>query len=234
MKRVFVVASIKPWGKAAFERVMAKLPGRWHYISDPADLNAAAIEKLQPEFIFFPHWSAKVSQAVLQMTECVCFHMTDLPYGRGGSPLQNLIACGHTETMITALKMTDELDAGPVYLKVPLSLHGLAEEIYIRAAARIAAMIETIVLQRPEPVPQAGEVTVFKRRQPEQSRIPEECDNLDKLFDHLRMLDAEGYPAAFIEFGCFRFEFSRPALRVGSIEADVKITLIKEGTGSDA
>ncbi len=23
--------------------------------------------------------------------ECVCFHMTDVPYGRGGSPLQNLI-----------------------------------------------------------------------------------------------------------------------------------------------
>ncbi len=234
MERVFIVASCKPWAERTFEKIAAKLPGQWHYLSDPADLNAALVAKLQPEYIFFPHWSALVPQEILQMTECVCFHMTDLPYGRGGSPLQNLIAAGHVDTMITALKMTAELDAGPVYLKLPLCLHGLAEEIYMRAAVRIAEMIEFIVLQRPEPVPQSGEVAVFKRRRPEQSRISADCDTLAKLFDHLRMLDAEGYPAAFAELGNFRLEFSRPALRTDSIEADVKITLLKKGNANNA
>ena len=43
--------------------------------------------------------------------------MTDLPYGRGGSPLQNLILKGKKTTKITAFKMIDKIDAGPIYLK---------------------------------------------------------------------------------------------------------------------
>ena len=46
--------------------------------------------------------------------------MTDLPYGRGGSPLQNLIARGFLETKISAILVEKQLDAGPVYLKMEL------------------------------------------------------------------------------------------------------------------
>ena len=60
------------------------------------------------------------------------FHMTDVLYGRGGSPLQNFIIRGHKETKLTAMKCVKELDAGPVYLKEFLSLLGNAEEIYMR------------------------------------------------------------------------------------------------------
>lgn len=43
--------------------------------------------------------------------------MTNLPYGRGGSPVQNLILNGHKKTIISALNVTKDLDAGDVYLK---------------------------------------------------------------------------------------------------------------------
>ena len=56
--------------------------------------------------------------------------MTDLPYGRGGSPLQNLIIRGHKKTKISALRMVNELDAGPIYFKRSLSLNGNAQKIY--------------------------------------------------------------------------------------------------------
>lgn len=59
--------------------------------------------------------------------------MTDVPYGRGGSPLQNLILAGHADTQLTALKMVEEMDAGPVYAKRPLSLEGKAQDIYEKA-----------------------------------------------------------------------------------------------------
>ena len=42
--------------------------------------------------------------------ECIVFHMTDLPYGRGGSPLQNLIVRGHKKTKVSALKVVKEVD----------------------------------------------------------------------------------------------------------------------------
>ena len=53
--------------------------------------------------------------------------MTDLPFGRGGSPLENLILRGHTSTVISAIKCAPELDSGDIYLQKPLSLYGSAE-----------------------------------------------------------------------------------------------------------
>ena len=49
--------------------------------------------------------------------ESILFHMTDLPYGRGGSPLQNLITNKIYNTKITAIKVSKELDEGDIYLK---------------------------------------------------------------------------------------------------------------------
>jgi methionyl-tRNA formyltransferase len=220
----FIVATIKPWNIRLFHEKICQIPGNWTLITDPAELSPEKIREIKPAMIFFPHWSEKVPATVWQETECVCFHMTDLPFGRGGSPLQNLIARGIDATMISALKMTETLDAGPVYLKVPLSLHGLAEEIYLRAAEKIADMIRVIVLENPVPVPQSGEIVKFSRRRPEESRFPQNAAGLRELFDHIRMLDAKGYPKAFVESGNLRLEFSRPALLDDSILADVKIT----------
>ena len=45
--------------------------------------------------------------------------MTDLPYGRGGSPLQNLIKKNHKSTMLSAIECQDNLDSGDIYLKNP-------------------------------------------------------------------------------------------------------------------
>jgi len=167
-----------------------------------------------------------VPAEIINRFECVCFHETDVPYGRGGSPLQNLIERGNTHTVVAALRMVENFDEGPVYAKRPLSLLGLAEEIYIRTAAIVFDMIRKIVADQPTPVPQTGEPTTFKRRTPDQSIISKDLKTFATLFDHLRMLDAEQYPHAFLEYGNFRIELTRPALRTGRIEATASITLI--------
>lgn len=219
----YLLATIKPWNIKIFNEKIKEFPGNWHIITNPGLLTIEYVKELAPKYIFFPHWSELVSEDITSSAECVCFHMTDLPFGRGGSPLQNLIKLGMKETIITALKMTPNLDAGPVYLKKTLSLHGLAEEIYIRAANTISEMILKIVDNDCEASPQTGKASFFKRRKPEQSQINSDLRTLDQLFDHIRMLDAEGYPKAYIDFENFRFEFSRPALKTENILADVKI-----------
>lgn len=228
MKR-YVVATIKRWNIKAFEEIISKFEGEWYLITEPNDLSLDKLQDINPRYIFFPHWSEKVSNDIIKAYECVGFHETDLPFGRGGSPIQNMIARGYRETVITAFRMTDGLDDGPIYLKRKLCLEGLAEEIYIRASKIIAEMIKFIIKNEPQPVPQSGDVVVFKRREPEESNIASSMDaskNLEDMFDFIRMLDADTYPKAFIEVNGFRFEFSRPALRTGYIEADVKITKI--------
>ena len=228
---VYIVAGSKPWNRRVFDEVITKLPGEWHFIGSPQELTLENVKKINPRYIFFLHWSWKVPPDIINKYECICFHMTDVPYGRGGSPLQNLIVRGHRHTKLTALRMTEELDAGPVYFKEDLCLEGNAEEIYIRATYLAARMIRRIIEERPEPQPQTGEVVIFKRRKPHQSRIPE-LPNLQALYYFIRMLDAEGYPKAFIEYAGFRYEFSRAALYNGRIIADVKITPIEEREGA--
>lgn len=224
---VYVVATIRPWNINVYHKTIKHYTGKWHLITEPKDLSVAKIKSLNPKFIFFPHWSNIVPSEILNMTNCVCFHETDLPFGRGGSPLQNLIANDHRETVITALKMVDELDAGPIYLKHTLSLEGLAEEIFIRISHIVAEMIKIIITENPAPKEQIGKLIIFKRRKPEQSKVTIEIKTLGKLFDHIRMLDATDYPKAYLDFGSFRYEISRPALRTEEIYADIRITKIK-------
>lgn len=221
----YLVVGCKPWNRQLFDELLSKLPGQWTYVDSPAMLTLDFAKKLAPRYIFFLHWSWKVPQQLVRQFECVCFHMTDVPFGRGGSPLQNLIVRGHRQTKLTALGMTEEFDAGPVYGKEGLSLEGGAEEIYLRAGRLSARMIEGIVREEMTPVAQKGKAVKFKRRTPSESEV-RNLVSLEELYDFIRMLDAEGYPRAFLQHCGMRFEFSRPALYDGRVVADVKITRI--------
>lgn len=223
------LACSKLWRRDLAERV-GKLTGqRCHLITERAELTPQRLSELNAEWVFLPHWSHLVPREVHERWPCVIFHMTDLPFGRGGSPLQNLIARGMYETKISALRCTAELDAGPIYLKAPLSLHGSAQEIFVRASDVIEGMIVRILAEKPSPQPQKGEVTTFTRRTPQDGDLAA-LDSLQRAYDWIRMLDADGYPNAFVEVGRLRFEFSRASLHKSHIVADVKITERKNGS----
>ena len=85
----YLYASDRPWRSAPLEHRQS-LKGNWFLVTNSDDLQAA-LPVAQPEYIFFPHWSEIVPEDTIKKYDCVCFHMTDLPYGRGGGPLQNLI-----------------------------------------------------------------------------------------------------------------------------------------------
>ena len=217
----YAVAAVHGWNHAAYARHKTRWPGDWTLFESPDELTDAAIRDLAPRYVFFPHWSWRVPDEILEAAECVCFHMTDVPYGRGGSPLQNLVLRGHTETMVSALRMVSELDAGPVYLKKPLSLEGRAQSIYERAADVVFGMIGEIVANEPEPVPQSGEAVIFPRRTPAESALPAGAGPA-ALYDHIRMLDAEGYPHAFLEHDGMRLEFTGAQMAAdGTVSARV-------------
>ncbi len=232
-ENTYIVAGARRWGRDLLESRICGLPGRWEFIDQRDALTPQRVEESDPRYLFFLHWSWMVPRSITDRYECVNFHMSDVPFGRGGSPLQNLIVRGHRNTMLTALRMTGELDAGPVYMKRPLSLEGLAGEIYIRASHLAVDMIEQMIREHPKPEPQQGEVVVFKRRRPQQSEIGI-ADSLDRLFDFLRMLDAEGYPPAFLVHRGYRYEFHQPAQRRDHLDAQVTITRVAPVDGDDA
>ena len=222
MENSYIVASSKSWHRSGFDDLKRLEGGRWIWVSSPEELLRSAGEVSSLRYIFFLHWNWHVPVELWSRFECVCFHMTDVPYGRGGSPLQNLIVAGYESTKLTALRMVEELDSGPVYAKRELSLDGRAEEIYIRAGELSFEIIKWMIRNEPSPEPQQGDVVSFKRRKPEQSVLPEDGD-LRLVYDHIRMLDAPTYPLAFVEHGNFRLEFSNAQLLKDEVIAKVVI-----------
>lgn len=224
----FVIATIKSWNIKKAEEMIKESKHQIKLITGKNELKYENLNSFDPEYIFFPHWSWIIPDNIYNNFNCVVFHMTDLPYGRGGSPLQNLIVRGIENTKISALKVDGGLDTGPIYLKNDLNLYGSAEEIFIRAANMIFdEMIPEIINNEISPKEQKGEVVEFKRRKPYQSEIKKDF-SISKVYDYIRMLDAEGYPEAFIEYGDLKLEFSRAKLTADGIVADVKIKRLNE------
>ena len=219
--KTYVLASSTQWPLNAFLKRRPKLPGRWITVTANDDFDCIISSSVR--YIFFPHWSSIVPKSITDMYECVGFHMSNLPYGRGGSPLQHLIAGGAKWTTVTAFRMTKDLDAGPIYLKHNMPLEGSAEDCYARAAEVSMEMIEEIVATEPTPVPQTGEATIFKRRRPEDSLI-HGLKTIEELYNHIRMLDANGYPRAFLQHHGFRFEFRDAQPANETLIAKVRIT----------
>lgn len=192
------------------------------FISKKEELTSSLLDGIKPKFIFFMHWSFIIPDEICDNFECIVFHMTDLPFGRGGSPLQNLIERKIYETKISAIRCVKELDAGDIYIKRSLSLYGSAQEIYFRANIIMIDMIKNIIFNNITPLPQVGEVVEFRRRKPSDSCI-NGLNNLEDIYDYIRMLDADGYPKAFLEHNGIIFEFERASFRGDSVKADVII-----------
>jgi methionyl-tRNA formyltransferase len=214
----YCVATVRPWNIAQFETMIRHLPGHWHLISEQPGLTLERLQAIKPRAIFFPHWNWKVPDEIVSAFECVAFHAAPLPFGKGGSPVQNMIERGFSQTKLTAFRMNAGFDDGDIYLQRDLSLAGAAHEIFIRMAELTAFMIEEMITQWPTPIPQAGEAVTFRRRKPEQSRL-DAGHTLAKLYDHIRMLDAPEYPKAFIEIDGTRIEFGDAAFEEGVLRA---------------
>lgn len=221
---LYVIASSRTGYEYLPERLEIITQQKFILINKVQDLTVERLKAIKPKYIFFPHWSYIIPSDIYENFECIVFHMTDVPFGRGGSPLQNLISRGIYETKISAIRCIGEVDAGPVYMKKPFYLYGSAEEIYIRSAKTVQEMIINIVSDNPSPVNQEGEVVNFERRRPEEGNI-DGLKEIEKIYDYIRMLDADGYPKAFLETDNLKLEFQRASLKPGYIIADVKITL---------
>jgi methionyl-tRNA formyltransferase len=219
----YILVSEKKWHDELFSSIEQSIPGNWIRVKTSEEFDFVILQGINPEKIFIPHWSCIIPKAIFEQFECIVFHMTDLPFGRGGSPLQNLIDLGYEQTKISALRVTSEIDGGPIYCKNNLSLMGSAEEIFIRSSRIVGDMILEIIDNNLQPKEQEGEPVIFKRRKPEDGDISK-LKTLSKVYDYIRMLDAESYPPAFIETEFFRIEFSRSSIKSNEIIlADVRI-----------
>lgn len=233
----FIVCGCTPWARRIFDETLSKLPGEWQYITDPVDLGTDQwLMAFAPDAIFFPHWRWLVDADIVKMFTCLGFHLGNLVSERGGTPVQWRILSGQKRSRLVMYRMTEELDRGAIWDEASIELSGTAEAIYASMMRSAADLISAYVAapERCQSLPMIPAEDVFPplpRRTPEESRLPSDWpidDAVEEVYDRIRMVDAPGYPNAFLDYGNLRLTFRRAVLYDGRIEADVTITERKE------
>jgi len=189
--------------------------------NDPKKLEEILEYRTGFDTIFFPFWSWKVPKKILDKYNCIGFHSAPLPYGRGGSPIQNMIRKGFAETEVTAFKMCEDFDKGVVLFREKISLEGDLEYIIVKIRHIIVNMIKRIANEK---IVQDGvNITLpMKFDRIVDNHLPE-SKNLKGIYDEIRMRDEDGQPKAYVNLGKYKIEFSRASLREGYIQADARI-----------
>ena len=224
-----IVATIREWNIENYFKLknIYEKEFNFYLFTNYEELNYENIKKINPKYIFFPHLSWLIPNEIYKNYECILFHMTDLPYGRGGSPLQNLITNKIYNTKITAIKVSKELDEGDIYLKEDFDISkGSAKEIYENASNLIfKKLIPNIIKKNIVPKKQEGDIVLFKRRTPEQSNIKTLNDiSINNLYDFIRMLDAPSYPKAYLELDNLKIELFEVIIKDGKLEGRFEVS----------
>jgi len=187
------------------------------------DTLLADLDRFEPKWVFFLDWSWIIPKEILRKYKCVCFHEADLPNFRGGSPIQNQIIHGKTQTKLTAFLMDEGIDTGDILLQEDLSLEGHIGEIMQRVVELTPKMI-TKILKGEYRQTKQGDGTYFSRRKPEESKLYEKDFNkpLKYLYDFIRMLE-EPYPNAFMWLGNKKIVFKSAEMKDSKIQSLVEI-----------
>lgn len=176
------------------------------FVREWAKVHDVRMLTVQPEsgdVLFMLSWSHKAWP--VDYDEAYVIHESDLPKGRGWSPLAWQVLEGKNTIPFTAFRVDDGIDTGPVVLRKELALTGyeLADEIHQKSAELKCKMMLEILLSPVSETPQSGEPSHYARRTPEDSRL-----DLDKTlreqFSLMRICDPR-FPA-FFEIDGHRYE----------------------------
>jgi len=136
----------------------------------------------------------------LHSNNIVC-HPSDLPHGKGFSPLAWQIIEGKSEIVFTLFEAVGDVDAGPYYIKESILLagHELNEEIKNIQGNLVNKLCNKYIDEYSEipPMNQVGDESFYQRRTSNDSQL--DLDSSIRVqFNLLRVVDNERYPAFFI------------------------------------
>jgi len=130
----------------------------------------------------------------------IVVHPSDLPKGRGWSPLAWQIVEGKNEIPVSLFEAIESVDAGPVYILdyIKLEGHELNDEIKHLQGKKTIEMVLRYVDEYPiVGIPQQSENATFY---PKRKELDNELDikkSIEEQFNLFRIVDNERYPIHF-------------------------------------
>ena len=131
-------------------------------------------------------------------------HESDLPKGKGWSPLTWQILENKSSIPITLIEATDKVDSGVIYNQVFVELNGseLVDELREKQGNATIGVVLEFINKYPDVTgkPQIGIESFYPRRRAKDS-VLNLHKTLDEQFNLLRVCDNEHYPAYFLKNG---------------------------------
>lgn len=163
-----------------------------------AKANDVRMLTVQPEagdVLFMLSWPYKAWP--VDYDKAYVIHESELPKGRGWSPLAHQILEGKNSIPFTAIRADEGIDTGPAVLRKTLSLTGyeLADEIHAKSAELKCKMMLEILVSPLQEMPQSGEPSHYARRTPKDSELDPD-KTIREQFNLMRICDPR-FPAFF-------------------------------------
>jgi methionyl-tRNA formyltransferase len=136
----------------------------------------------------------------MRNTHNLVIHESELPKGRGFSPVAWQVLSGKNIIPVCLFDAVAELDSGPIYLRDNIELNGteLMPEIRKKQGNKTVELCLRFLLMWPdiEVYEQQGEPDSYRKRNRRDDQLNVE-KSIAQQFDHLRIVDNERYPAWF-------------------------------------
>lgn len=132
----------------------------------------------------------------------IVVHESNLPKGRGWSPMTWQILEGKSDIPIVLFEARESVDSGPIYLKDIMHLDGTElisewQEIQGRKTIDMCCdFVRQVSLNKQHPIEQEGVPSFYLRRTPADSRLDVK-KTIEEQFNLFRVVDNERYPAFF-------------------------------------
>jgi methionyl-tRNA formyltransferase len=134
-------------------------------------------------------------------------HASDLPKGKGWSPLTWRILEGDNEIPVVLFEAAEKVDDGPIYLREKIVFQGteLIDEMRLELGRTTISLCSRFLEQYPAIAArgeeQRGESSYYPRRTPADSRLDPDR-TLREQFPLMRVADNARYPCFFELDGC--------------------------------
>ena len=180
-----------------------KLEENLNSIGHTVNLFHLAEEIVEGDILCLLSCEKKIKQLNLNKYNLIV-HESNLPSGKGWSPLTWQILEGENKIPVTLIEATDSFDSGEIYLQKNLVLkgHELVNELRdLQGTATIDIILEFITnIKTIQSVKQIGEETFYPRRNHSNSEL-DIHKTISEQFNLLRVVDNDRYPAFFIKDG---------------------------------
>jgi len=209
---ISIISDPQSW----MNKFIAKLVSEWLRTGHKV-LWVHDVEQLEKgDICFYLSFGRIVPSEVLQkFAQNLVVHASNLPEGKGWSPLTWQILEGKDEIPVTLFEAQESVDSGAIYLQDRIRFEGteLLRDLQDKLGMSTLNLCERFVAEYPEILEraneQSGEETFYKRRRPVDSALDPEA-SLSSQFNLLRIVDNDAYPAYFEHRGeKYVFQVSR-------------------------